>query len=109
MRNLRLRSPIAGAPLEGREARILAPSGPSPKSNVPKEFYVLHVGAHVCACVCVHVCLCVNTQGWIYPPNFQRADLQGGRDSLFCFKSAKLTIRSNLMHSLAVKDFKFQN
>jgi len=70
---------------------------------------MLCVGAHVCACVGMHVCLCVNTQSWIYPPRLQRADLYGGRDSLFCYKSAKLTIRSNLIHSLVVKDLKFQN
>ena len=83
----------------------------SPKWSAPKVQRPQGVLCVTCrgTCVCMHMCLCVNTQGWIYPPRFQRADLQGGRDSLFCFKSAKLTICSNLMHSLAVKDFKFQN
>lgn len=81
----------------------------SPKWSVPKVQCHKGVLCYVWGHMYVHVCLCVNTQSWIYPPCLQRADLYGGRDSLFCYKSAKLTIRSNLIHSLVVKDLKFQN
>lgn len=83
----------------------------SPNWSVPKVQRSQGVLCVTCGgtCVGMHVCLCVNTQSWIYPPHLPQADLHGGRDSLFCFKSAKLTVRSNLMHSLAVKDLKFQH
>lgn len=71
-RNLRLGSRFLGDTPRRWEARILAPTGLSPKPTLlthrttargpvlKSVLCVVCLGVHVCTFVCVHICMCVN-------------------------------------------------
>lgn len=73
-------------------------------------FCTVCIGVHVW--VCMYECMraCVRTTGtWIYLPCLQRPHLHGGGASFFLFSICKNNICFNLIHSLVVKDVKFQH
>lgn len=63
----------------------------------------------MCACVCARACMRVNYLELHLSTSFATGVSPWRRGIGSCFQSAKPTIHSNIMHSFAVKDLKFQH